>query len=349
MTLIKCKECGKKFSDNAESCPNCGNPNTIESKKKIDVTIVKKEKHWSTAKLVIGIISMVLFFLVSLQSCAAGLGNALAENDSTSGSSGMLCAIFMLTAGIVTVATRNSAKKGGTIASIILYFLGAIVTIGTGDTYPDLPIWGSISFSFALVNLGSIFEINDAKKKKLLVAGIIVVSIISFIIACSTTGNKEENEYKPANNNYENVNNNNSNDSGNNSKSNKNQIYSLGDTFTFSNLEITLGNDYSFTTVDNEYSDNYGDDVVRLSITVKNLKNETNGLNMFNYKIFGSKGTEVKEMNYYFDDNIDEAGDLRSGASYTKYMYFLYDGDGKYAIEFDNWIKKTTVEFSIKK
>ena len=33
-----------------------------------------------TAKLVIGIISMVLFVLVAFQSCAAGLGNALADN-----------------------------------------------------------------------------------------------------------------------------------------------------------------------------------------------------------------------------------------------------------------------------
>ena len=27
MALIKCKECGKEFSDTASSCPNCGNVN----------------------------------------------------------------------------------------------------------------------------------------------------------------------------------------------------------------------------------------------------------------------------------------------------------------------------------
>ena len=43
-----------------------------------------------TAKLVIGIISMVLFVLVAFQSCAAGLGNALADNGEVSGTSGML-------------------------------------------------------------------------------------------------------------------------------------------------------------------------------------------------------------------------------------------------------------------
>ena len=45
-----------------------------------------------TAKLVIGIISMVLFVLVAFQSCAAGLGNALADNGEVSGTSGMLLA-----------------------------------------------------------------------------------------------------------------------------------------------------------------------------------------------------------------------------------------------------------------
>ena len=56
-----------------------------------------------TAKLVIGIISMVLFVLVAFQSCAAGLGNALADNGEVSGTSGMLLAFCMLIAGIVGV------------------------------------------------------------------------------------------------------------------------------------------------------------------------------------------------------------------------------------------------------
>ena len=50
-----------------------------------------------TAKLVIGIISMVLFVLVAFQSCAAGLGNALADNGEVSGTSGMLLAFCMIT------------------------------------------------------------------------------------------------------------------------------------------------------------------------------------------------------------------------------------------------------------
>ena len=89
--------------------------------------------------------------------------------------------------------------------------------------------------------------------------------------------------------------------------------------------------------------------MVKIPVTIKNLKDETHSLNMFYYKTFGSKGTQLDTLGYYFDNSVDEAGDLRSGASYTKYFYLLYDGNGTYAIEFDNWAKKITVEFEIKK
>lgn len=127
------------------------------------------------------------------------------------------------------------------------------------------------------------------------------------------------------------------------------KIIGLGEMFTFDDLEITLGKDISFTTLKNEFSEYNGKTVVKLPITVKNIKDETHGLNMFYYNVYGSNGTEVKTVTIYFDNGIDEAGDLRSGASYTKYMYFIYDGDGQYAIEFDNWSSKVTVEFDVKK
>lgn len=41
-----------------------------------------------TARLVIGIISMVLFVLITFQSCAAGVANTLSDNGEVSGSAG---------------------------------------------------------------------------------------------------------------------------------------------------------------------------------------------------------------------------------------------------------------------
>ena len=92
-----------------------------------------------TAKLVIGIISMVLFVLVAFQSCAAGLGNALADNGEVSGTSGMLLAFCMLIAGIVGVATR-------------------IVNYGS---FSDLAIWSVLCFIF-----GAVFILGSLKMKK---------------------------------------------------------------------------------------------------------------------------------------------------------------------------------------
>lgn len=66
-----------------------------------------------TWKLVSGILSCVLFVFVAFQSCAVGIGNTLAENGESSGSGGIIVAILMLSGGIVSIATRNSEKKGG--------------------------------------------------------------------------------------------------------------------------------------------------------------------------------------------------------------------------------------------
>ncbi|NLB41119.1 MAG: hypothetical protein GX815_02465, partial [Clostridiales bacterium] len=67
-----------------------------------------------TAKLIIGIVSIVLTFLILFQSCAASVVDAIEDEGGTSGGSGTFVAILMLIAGIVAIATRNS--KGGGIA-----------------------------------------------------------------------------------------------------------------------------------------------------------------------------------------------------------------------------------------
>lgn len=112
-----------------------------------------------TAKLVIGIISMVLFVLVAFQSCAAGLGNALADNGEVSGTSGMLLAFCMLIAGIVGVATRKS--KGGGIVAGVLYLLGGLLGIVNYGSFSDLAIWSVLCFIF-----GAVFILGSLKMKK---------------------------------------------------------------------------------------------------------------------------------------------------------------------------------------
>lgn len=98
-------------------------------------------------KKVIGIISIILFIIVSFQSCAAGLGNAISNNKEASGSAGIILAIFMLIAGIVALISNKN--KGMTIASIVFYLLGAIIGLANVGHFKDLQIWSILNIIFA--------------------------------------------------------------------------------------------------------------------------------------------------------------------------------------------------------
>lgn len=112
-----------------------------------------------TTKLIIGIISIVLTFLILFQSCAASVGDALADQGGTSGGSGMLVAVFMLIAGIVAIAARNS--RSGSIFCLILYALAGLLGVTASGIFKDLVIWGVLDLIFA-----GIFFISILKHKK---------------------------------------------------------------------------------------------------------------------------------------------------------------------------------------
>ncbi|WP_455267908.1 hypothetical protein [Ruminococcus sp.] len=112
-----------------------------------------------TMRLIIGIFSILLSVMVGLQSCAAGVGEALANSDSNGGGAGMILGFFMLAAGIITIATRKS--KGGTITSIVVFILGGIVALANpSEIYGDLKVWMVVSFIFAVLLIISLFMKN---------------------------------------------------------------------------------------------------------------------------------------------------------------------------------------------
>lgn len=181
---------------------------------------------------------------------------------------------------------------------------------------------------------------------------IIVILIIIYVVSQISSGFIQKiNKKNDYNNNDFNVTDkiSNNNLDKNNSEFSNDKIYGFNETFVFDDLEITIGNNYSFDKVDNHYSDYHNQTVIKLPITVKNLSVETHSLNMFDYDVYGSNGVEVRTLGSYFDDDIDYAGNLRAGASYTKYLYIQYDGDGTYALEFENYSTKINVEFEILK
>lgn len=113
-----------------------------------------------TTKLIIGIVSIVLFVLVSMQSCAAGLGNSLSGNGEISGTAGLMLAFCMLIAGIVGICTRNGSKAGGIVAGVF-YLLGGLIGIANYGSYADLQIWSILCFIFGLV-----FIVGSLRAKK---------------------------------------------------------------------------------------------------------------------------------------------------------------------------------------
>lgn len=101
------------------------------------------------AKLIIGIISIILFVIVSFQSCVAGLGNAIENNGEASGGAGLILAFCMLTAGIIGICTRKST--GGAIVAGCFYAFGGLIGISNYGSYSDLAIWSVLCFIFAAV------------------------------------------------------------------------------------------------------------------------------------------------------------------------------------------------------
>jgi len=125
-------------------------------------------------------------------------------------------------------------------------------------------------------------------------------------------------------------------------------------TFKFDDLQITIGRTIEWVVLENRFSKHNGANVAKIPITIKNLKKETHGLNMFYVNYFGSKGTQLDKISTYFmEDDVLWAGDMRSGATLRSYMHILYDGNGDYYVEFDNWSwsskNKVEVKITIKK
>ena len=115
-----------------------------------------------TWKLVSGILSIVLFMLVSFQSCAAGIGNTLEANGEVSGSAGIIVAIMLLAGGIVSIATRNGGR-GGNIALIVLFGIGALFGFTLAGSYTDLNIWAFWCLVCVILAVVSLVKGNKQK------------------------------------------------------------------------------------------------------------------------------------------------------------------------------------------
>ena len=98
---MKCQKCGTEFE--GKFCPNCG-ASADNTPQATSAPVVSNAKStFQTAKMVIGIVSIVLSFWIIFQSCAAGFVNTVAENGSVSGTMGMFLSLCWLIGGIVAL------------------------------------------------------------------------------------------------------------------------------------------------------------------------------------------------------------------------------------------------------
>lgn len=109
-------------------------------------------------KLVSGILSIVLFGFIIFQSCAAGVSNALEENNEVSGSAGVIVAILMLAAGIVSIVTRNSTGKAANVALVVMFGIAAVIGFAMAGSYSDLRVWAGWCVLCAVLAIVSMFK-----------------------------------------------------------------------------------------------------------------------------------------------------------------------------------------------
>ncbi|WP_373483821.1 hypothetical protein [Acetobacterium sp.] len=113
------------------------------------------------AKLVIGIVSMVLSIFVLFQSCAAGLVNTIEGSGGFSGTTGVIVAACFIIAGIVGLVTRNSYRAGGGLTAAGFYLVAALLGGTMAGNYSDLYIWAFLSWAFGVFYLVDAFYDED--------------------------------------------------------------------------------------------------------------------------------------------------------------------------------------------
>ena len=124
----------------------------------------------------------------------------------------------------------------------------------------------------------------------------------------------------------------------------------LGDTFLFDGLEITIGAVLGWTIVDNQFSDLDGSDAFYLLITLTNLTASPRGLDRFYFSVFGAEGMRLEDVSPFFERDFAWADDILPDESLSSFLYVLYDSDGGYLIEFSDWMHDSiSVIFEVRK
>ena len=165
---VFCPRCGSRYSRENAFCNVCGERNIY---KKVN-NVVK----FQTTKLVIGIISFVIFCVISFQSCAVSLLYAFGGADVFSMSCGYVSALCFCAGGVLAIVARNKTEKPINYICAGFYWLVYFFSRFGMKDYPDLEIWGYLAFAFGCI---FIFAVSNNKKSKIIS---ILICLIYFIL-----------------------------------------------------------------------------------------------------------------------------------------------------------------------
>lgn len=187
---MRCIKCNREVGQGTKFCPECGSSIEVNNE---EIKVIGDNFYpiFGICRLVIGILSIVLFFLICFQSCAAGIVNAFEANGSSSGTAGVILAVCWLVAGIVGIAGRKSTGAIGTAAGF--YIVGGLLGFFNIGIYEDLAIWSALSIAFAIICILSVVcKRVSAFQKKGISAVVQIVIIFVMLILALTMGDSGE-------------------------------------------------------------------------------------------------------------------------------------------------------------
>lgn len=219
--------------------------------------------------------------------------------------------------------------------------------------------WGVLGFFVPLVGLILYFTWKKDRPKSSKAAGIgalvsVILKVISIIVVfmigvASTksifddTKTQIDTEYKDTDNN----------DDTSDSKKDDNKEFSAGEKFMYGNFEIVVGKNYTFDTVNNEFSSDNGKTVVKVPITVKNTGTMEDCFAAFDYTLFDPNGVKISDLGLNFKDSVVRAGSeescLTQNKTFSTNIYIEYTENGSYKIKFKSFSNSAQVSINISK
>jgi len=135
----------------------------------------------------------------------------------------------------------------------------------------------------------------------------------------------------------------------NTNKGGSNNNVTLGQTFEIDGLEITFSDNIGYSRVRERFADYNNELIFSIPTTVKNVGTGSNTFNGWMLTVFTPDGTSGNFLDgwMYEEANILAKGAIQPGTIIDGSLYILYDEDGEYIIEFDDYENKVIVKFTI--